>query len=120
MDITRLFGSQPKFQLGNHVFSLDSYSEVNDEVVCCKSYGVITAIKFCPENSAYLGWTYELQVYKIISGTAFKHQVNLYPNLLYYDAYEIDLYMCPKKIDILKIINSLKLKQSEIIKKNLG
>jgi len=118
MNIKRLFGSRPRFQLGDHVASLDSSVEVNYDVAQLISCGIVTGIRFCSEGSMYVGWTYDMQIYKTISGTVSNYIISRYPNLYYYEAAENDLYVYDKEVDILKIINALALKHSKHIEEN--
>jgi hypothetical protein len=118
MDIIGVFGSEPAFKLGDHVYLRYQYERTSGEVVYCKDYCMVSGINFCSEYSGYVGWNYEIQVYKEVSYSSVLRKVSIYPNLLYGNANEIDLYLCYKTLKFEKIVNSLKLKQLEYVRKN--
>ena len=118
MNILDLFGSQPKFQLGDHLFARYTYEESNDEVVQCKTYGIVTGITFCKEYSMYPGWVYTLETYKSIHVSQSIRDVDTNSQLSPTDFHEDELYSCPRSIKALKVINNLKLKSSDYINKN--
>lgn len=118
MNITDVFGSQPLFKLGDHVYFKFMVEQLDDEVVYCKTYSMITGINFCSEYTGYVGWNYEVQVYKEITYSLQERKIELYPNLMYSNVNEIDLFLSDRKLSHLKIINSLIAKQLEQINRN--
>ena len=117
MNIIDVFGSQPMFKLGDHVYFKFMNEDLNAEVTYCKTYCMITGINFCSENSGYVGWNYELQIYKEVYYSPKNREINLHPNLMYSNVNEIDLFLSDRKLLHFKIINSLIRKQLHDVNK---
>lgn len=118
MNIIDVFGSEPRFKLGQYVFSRTSYEESDGQVAHCKTYGVIVGIEFCKEYSMYFGWVYTIEVYKTIYVLGAYKEVDANCNITATVFYESDLTICEKKHNISVIINNLKSRQLDYIARN--
>jgi len=112
-NIKAIFGSAPLFEPGDHVFSEYSLKDRNGGVVHCKEYGMVSALTFCEEINDYEGWTYDIQIYKIVSIIGKEKTIELYPNLSYLQAPEFNLERCYEKIDKEKIVKAILLSKRE-------
>lgn len=106
-NIIAIFGSAPLFELGEHVLSAYSLIEGDGAVVPCKEYGMVSALQFCKYGNDYEGWTYDVQVYKIVSIRGKEKTIELYPNLSILQAPENHLEKCHNRLNTKKIVKTM-------------
>lgn len=117
-NIIDVFGSEPRFQLGDYVFAHDAFESLNEPVSYCNAYGVIIGVEFCKECSMYLGWTYTIEVYKSIYIEGTDKVIRINPNVSATTFHESQLSLRRPRIEISSIVQNLKIRQLEYIKNN--
>jgi hypothetical protein len=107
MNVNPAFRSPPIFEFGQNVILRYEESRKGRKVAQCILYGVIIGIRFCPEESDYVGWVYDLQAYKLTIDDEIRYPDDDMPPSLTAECKEINLETCSEQIDLQKIIDSI-------------
>lgn len=107
MNVSAVFRSPPRFHLGQNVLLRYEEKRKRKKVAQCNLFGIVTGIRFCPEESEYVGWIYDLQAYKLIIDGELKYPNAEHEFPMTAECEENSLEPCDEEVDILTIIDNI-------------
>jgi hypothetical protein len=107
MNVNPAFPSPPIFEFGQNVILGYEEERKGRKVAQCNLYGVIIGIRFCPEESDYAGWVYDIQAYKLTIDDQIEYPVGDMSFPFTAECRETNLEICCEKVNLQEIIDTI-------------
>lgn len=107
MNVNPAFPSQPLFEFGQNVILRYDERRKKEKVARCILHGVVIGIRFCPEESNYAGWVYNLQAYKLTTDDEIRYPSGNIDFPFTAECEEANLEVCFEQVDLQEIINDI-------------
>jgi hypothetical protein len=106
-----IFITPPKFQLGQGIIHRYEADLMKDGVVSAKDFGVIVGIVYCDENSVYVGWSYQVYLWKTVYEHDNRDDIDYYTDISYSSFDESEDVQLTEIIDCAKLVEKINKKQ---------
>jgi hypothetical protein len=111
-----IFPTSPKFHLGQGIIHTYDADLMKDGVIPVKEFGVIAGILYCDEESIYVGWSYQVYLWKSVYSFENRIEVEYYTDITYSNVNESEELQSTNLINCQRLID--KITKRQIIKCN--